>query len=878
MDWRRRSVTQTAAVTAGHVVSIALIFVPALVAAQPALFTDLADVAVERRGRTAEPASEMPVALRSRPVGISLRQLAAARASVADGGSRLTLNLFDDAVFTATLEHSGQTARGYSLAGTLDADPLSSVVLVVNGDVVAGAIRTLQGVYRIRTVSPGVHEVREVAPSLDRFAEPPESPGFVEDGTFSRAGDGLAPHGPEDGSVVDVLVAYTPAARAAEGGRHEMEALIDLMVAQTNQAFMYSHVDSRLNLVHTVKVDYVVAEHPDVECLECILTHPSDGYLDELHAMRDRYAADLVALIVTHPYPYGGEANSWWFRRLPNDDPSRYGFSVTRSDVPAAFTHEIGHNMGLSHDRYAEFYDCCTVRNGFHWNSPHPYSYGYVNQRALEPEAPVTSRWGTIMSYGTQCRDAGFHCSHLLRFSNSDVLFNGDPMGIPGDAPSWGPTGPADARRTLNETRTIVANFRIAPCRAGAQDSVACDRRALEALYDATSGPRWMNSTNWKTEAPLARWHGVTTDGMGRITRLDLAGNGLAGRLPLDVTSLSKLTYLDISRTAACMPPDPVFQAWRAAIPTFRGRICVDPAAVDRAALEALFDSTGGANWTHKTNWKTEAPLDQWYGVWSFGRVTVLELPNNGLAGPVPNVLGDLAGVTKLWLGGNALTGPIPTTLGRLANLEYLNLGGNELRGPIPTELGRLDNLKGLWLWGNRLTGPIPAELGILTNLEWLYLGGNGLTGPVPQALTRLSNLRAFDISGTAACFPANAAFQTWLKGIEMSYGRTCAPDVVTSGETIRAARLSALRSDANRLLAVCGDPPASWTDDPIERGVTPMKAIHVTELRTAIEDAYRACSRTPPTWTDDPLVRSETPVRAVHFNEMRTALQAALP
>ena len=464
---------RTAAATTVRIVGIALTFVPMSVAAQPALFTDLADTVVARHLQSAGPASEMPLPLRSRAVGISLGLLATARAGVADRGGRLTLNLFDDVVFTATLVRSEQTARGYSLAGTLDADPLSSVVLVVNGDVVAGAIRTLERAYRIRTLSPGVHEIREVDQSQLRLAEPEESSGFIEAGAFSRADDGPAPAGPEDGSVVDVLVAYTPAARAAAGEHDGMEALIDLMVAQTNLAFMYSGVDSRLNLVRTAEVDYVVAEHPDAGCVGCILIDPADGYLDELHTMRDRYAADLVALIVTHPYPYGGEANSWWFRRWPNVDPSRYGFSVTRSDVPAAFTHEIGHNMGLNHDRYAEFHDCCTVRNALHWNSPHPYSYGYVNQRAFEPGAPASSRWRTIMSYGTQCQDAGLQCTSLLRFSNPDLMFNGDPMGVPGDEPSSGPTGPADARRTLNETRAVVANFRIAPCRAGGQDSVA---------------------------------------------------------------------------------------------------------------------------------------------------------------------------------------------------------------------------------------------------------------------------------------------------------------------------------------------------------------------------------------------------------------------
>ena len=46
------------------------------------------------------------------------------------------------------------------------------------------------------------------------------------------------------------------------------------------------------------------------------------------------------------------------------------------------------------------------------------------------------------------------------------------------------------------------------------------DREALIALYNATGGPNWSNNTNWLSDAPLDQWHGVTTDGTGRVARL----------------------------------------------------------------------------------------------------------------------------------------------------------------------------------------------------------------------------------------------------------------------------------------------------------------------------------------------------------------------
>ena len=159
-------------------------------------------------------------------------------------------------------------------------------------------------------------------------------------------------------------------------------------------------------------------------------------------------------------------------------------------------------------------------------------------------------------------------------------------------------------------------------------------------------------------------------------------------------------------------------------------------AASDRAVLEALYDATVGPDWIDNTNWKTAAPLGEWFGVTTdtAGRVTRLELPGNGLAGPIPTALGELALLRNLDFGSrwdfaahqlvkNTLTGPIPAELGNLASLEFLSLGSNALTGPVPSWLGRLTSLRLLDLGGNALTGLIPAELGNLASLRSLSLG-----------------------------------------------------------------------------------------------------------------------------------------------------------
>ena len=113
--------------------------------------------------------------------------------------------------------------------------------------------------------------------------------------------------------------------------------------------------------------------------------------------------------------------------------------------------------MGLRHDRYAQPDE----------NRPYPYSAGYVNQRTLDAGCagiqPLAHHHGL---YNLQCNDAGFYCQPLLRFSNPDRTHLGDPMGAPGDTPTNAVDGPADARRGLNDTRSVVAGFRSSRDRA----------------------------------------------------------------------------------------------------------------------------------------------------------------------------------------------------------------------------------------------------------------------------------------------------------------------------------------------------------------------------------------------------------------------------
>ena len=118
-----------------------------------------------------------------------------------------------------------------------------------------------------------------------------------------------------------------------------------------------------------------------------------------------------------------------------------------------------------------------------------------------------------------------------------------------------------------------------------------------------------------------------------------------------------------------------------------------DPVATDRAALMALYEATGGSNWTVNRNWGTDAPLGAWHGVSvnTEGRVTGLRLERNNLTGTLPEALGNLANLEDLDLSSNQLHGPVfPPCWADLFNLRELRLRSNQLSGPIPPELGNL--------------------------------------------------------------------------------------------------------------------------------------------------------------------------------------------
>lgn len=348
----------------------------------------------------------------------------------------------------------------------------------------------------------------------------------------------------------------------------------------------------------------------------------------------------------------------------------------------------------------------------------------------------------------------------------------------------------------FNLRRAIDGCGNISQCVQTVQvvcDSYCRNTSALTALYNAASGFSWTNNNNWLNGMDpcdaAARWFGVSCDGSGNITGLNLYDNGLngfippelglliylvnldlgrnqlSGNIPVELGNINALTslFLDDNQLSGSVPAElgnldnlqtlflhtnqlDCFESGlealcdnvvTAAVGGNPGNLdwsafCATGAGAcnNLSALLALYNATDGANWTNKTNWLNSMdpcdPRAPWYGVLCDG---------NG-------------NVTQLSLSSNGLNGFIPPELEYLAELIELNLFNNQLSGTIPSELGNLTNLITLDLGANQLAGVMPAELGNLANLTFLWLDGNLLGWHIPEELGNLANLSLLNLGG----------------------------------------------------------------------------------------------------------------------------------
>lgn len=172
---------------------------------------------------------------------------------------------------------------------------------------------------------------------------------------------------------------------------------------------------------------------------------------------------------------------------------------------------------------------------------------------------------------------------------------------------------------------------------------------------------------------------------------------------------------------------------------------------LEREALIALYKATNGDNWTNNTNWCSDKPVSEWYGITALTnptRILAIDLATNNLSGTLPDEIGNLPNLNSLHLPYNNLKGGIPNSICELVSLEELNLAYNSLTGKIPENIGNLRQLQSLVIYNNKLEGNLPQSIGDLTELTLLNIQHNNLEGTLPESIENLKNLIEIGVLG----------------------------------------------------------------------------------------------------------------------------------
>ena len=376
-------------------------------------------------------------------------------------------------------------SRSVSYEGKLEGPVTGQVTFSKYNDRTAGLILLDNGTkYLIDQVAPNIFAISLSNESA--FTQKEDHSDFVEVSGQSQPNASVTSvcdfGSPCPGSsVIDIMVVYTPQAETSWGGQANTIANITQAVTGMNSSMSNSGINNvTFRLVHTEKVNYTESGNFSTDLTR--LSGTSDGYMDNVHALRDQYGADIVSLVI------GSPTNTCGIGYL-NTNPSAYSagnaFNVSLySCVVGNFTiaHESGHNMGLRHDWYV---DASTT--------PCSHHHGYVNEVALAQgtSSSASSRWRTIMAYNDRCAVAGFNCTRVNIWSNPNLTYNGDAAGQ-----AIGSAEPSDEAYAFYRMACLVAAFRSQGAGNGGDETC--------------SAPTELSTLNITTTSSTASWSPVS--------------------------------------------------------------------------------------------------------------------------------------------------------------------------------------------------------------------------------------------------------------------------------------------------------------------------------------------------------------------------------
>ncbi len=365
-------------------------------------------------------------------------------------GDTFNADLFDTRIRVVIDKNTVNRLGTRTIRGRLDAFPGGCFTLSVTGSKSLGFIRIPEKnrEYRIQyDAKVQALFMEKVDPAKkDRLKKGPpllpekSAPALfsIDDGAPATEGFPVQLYGSYEGdtkAVIAVMVVYTPEAKNWAENEGGIENIIAQALEETQLALDNSETQTTLALVHADELDYRESgsSSRDLRRLQGI----GDGYMDGVHRWRDRYGADLVALLASVD-DVGGI--SYQLEKASGD--SEYAFSLTRVQQTATtytFAHEIGHNLGMGHHK--EQLPESEADGGLF-----DYSAGW---RWRGPDGKLYS---SIMTYPQKEYFADeIKSINVPHFSNPDIYYEGKPTGDFRDG---------DNARTLRAVRHVIAAYR----------------------------------------------------------------------------------------------------------------------------------------------------------------------------------------------------------------------------------------------------------------------------------------------------------------------------------------------------------------------------------------------------------------------------------
>ena len=362
------------------------------------------------RGRSST--AEVHLARMAAAPGRMLRQGAAIRMAVAPGvhvvaaGERVTQRSADD----------------ISWAGPVRGTEGWVQMVFMEGGVTA-TVRVGKTQYSIEPLGNGVHAVSRIDQSgfpSEHTADNPSGALDASAGPVLNSKNSTGDLSTMALTTINVLVVYTASAATAAG---TIGSKIQLAIDETNQSYVNSGININMAKVHTAQVSYSESGRSFSQHVSA-LKSTTDGIMDNVHTLRNTYAADVVVLVVNDSEACGQAA----------------AINATATSAFAAahytcitgyysFGHEVGHLQGARHDRYV---DGSTT--------PYAYGHGYI---------PPSKGWRTVMAYGNNCSN----CTRIQWWSSPLKTY-------PSTGEVMGTTQYEDNARVLNLTAPTVAGFR----------------------------------------------------------------------------------------------------------------------------------------------------------------------------------------------------------------------------------------------------------------------------------------------------------------------------------------------------------------------------------------------------------------------------------